>query len=128
MGFPKGKVQAPTLINKCLLGSLPDTGCKSQPDGHGPEHLPSLQLGRHHKTRYGKKEPGGCETGPDSLGQPGDSQVGSGSERKSVSGKRNSIVKDEREGERGKGRERTYHALQFSVADVSSEERESCKR
>lgn len=42
----------------------------------------------------------GCEIiHPDNLGQSGDSQDGSGRERKSISGRRNSILKDEREGE-----------------------------
>ena len=46
-----------------------------------------------------KKEPRGCEINSDNLGQSGDSQVGSGKERKSISGRRNGIFKDRGEGE-----------------------------
>lgn len=46
-----------------------------------------------------KKEPRGCEISSENLGQSGDSQVDSGKERESTSGRRNSIFNDRGEGE-----------------------------
>lgn len=90
------------LLNKYLL-TLCLTGCNVEPDrGHSPDPLPSLKLGKHHNccfyiTCKDRKEPRGCKINPDNLGQSRDRQVGSGWERKGISGRRNSILKDERE-------------------------------
>lgn len=46
---------------------------------------------------HAREKPRICEANPDSRGQSGQSQVGSGRERKGISDKRNSIFKDERE-------------------------------
>lgn len=96
-GIPQKTKPTPQHPSTNVFWALPDKGCKSEPEGHCPEPLSSLKLGRHHKLCCDRKDRG-CEINPDNLGQSRDSQVGSGGERESISGKRNSILRDEREG------------------------------